>query len=75
MEEDLFFDHFSNSLSDEIFCFNTEKKLKQNLKKYLEVGKFYTRKKINTRNYFLNINGQKNKDTFLYKTLSDLSRV
>ena len=73
LEEDLFDEPFKNKLDKEIFWFKNAEKFKTDLKKYLEVGKFYQRTKHESKKYFLNLNTFKNKADLLNTTLNKIT--
>ena len=73
LEEDLFSKHFSQKLNGEMFCFNSEDKFKQELEKYLEMGKFYKCKKKNSKNHLINLDALGHRDKLINEALSQFS--
>ena len=61
-------------LKDEIFYFKNEDKFKSRLEKYLEEGKFYQRRKKESRNYFLNFDKLNSRDKLLNEALHLISK-
>ena len=72
IEDDICDELLKGDLNDEIFYFKDEKNLLLKLDKYLEIGKFYTTNKKNSKNYFLELDSLNKRDELLNNVLSKI---
>ena len=73
IEDDISDELLEGNLNDEIFYFKNEKNLLAKLDEYLNTGKFYTRDKKNSKNYFLKLDGLSKRDELLNNALSKIN--
>ena len=73
IEDDISDELLEGNLNDEIFYFKNEKNLLVKLDEYLGAGKFYTRNKKNSKNYFLKLDGLSKRDELLNNALSKMN--
>jgi len=73
IEDDIFDELLKGDLNDEIFYFKSEKNFLFKLDEYLKAGKFYTRNKKNSKNYFLKFDGLNKRDKLLNDALSRIN--
>ena len=73
IEDDISDELLEGNLNDEIFYFKNEKNLLVKLDEYLGAGKFYTRNKKNSKNYFLKLDGLSKRDELLNNALSKIN--
>ena len=58
---------------NDIYPIDVYNRIKSNLKKYLDEGKFYQRTKQESKKYFLNLNTLKNKADLLNAALTRIT--
>jgi len=73
IEDDIFDELLKDDLNNEIFYFKNENSFLFKLDEYLKVGKFYTRNKKNSKNYFLKFDGLNKRDELLNDALSRIN--
>jgi hypothetical protein len=75
IEEDIDINLYRKKLENELFCYDNVKEYMIELEKYLELGKFYNRKKTTSRNYFVNFNNIGKRNKLLDEALSQIANT
>jgi len=75
MDQDVRETYQNTNIKDEIYYFSKTKSFLINLEKYLENGKFYTRSKTKSRNYYIKLDGMHKRDKFLNESLSQINKL